>query len=84
MLGQGQIVYQHSTVEQTFKNSFFPSTLNDCFKLDVTLKNFELIAVFKGRLLLFIHPVPSNVCNTFDPIGLKLLARLHLGFSHLN
>ena len=67
-----------------FKNSFFPSTLCDWFKLDVTIRNSESIAIFKSRLLLFIRPVPSNLYNIFDPIGLKLLTRLRLGFSHLN
>ena len=32
----------------------------------------------------FIRPLESNVYNVFDPIGLKFLARLRLGFSHLN
>ena len=32
----------------------------------------------------FIRPNQSNICNIFDPIGLKLLSRLFLGLSHLN
>ena len=66
-----------------FKNSFFPSTLSDWFKLDVPIRNSEQVAIFKSRLS-FILPVPSNVYNIFYPIGLKFLTRLHLGFSHLN
>ena len=78
-----------------FKNSFFPSTLNDWYKLDETIRSSELISIFKSRLLSFIRPLGSNVYNIFDPIGLKLynifdpiglkfLTRLSLGFSHLN
>ena len=67
-----------------FKNSFFPSTLSGWFKLDVTIRNSELIPIYKSRLLSFIHPVPSNAYTIFDPTGLKLLTRLRLGFSHLN
>ena len=67
-----------------FKNSFFPSTLSDWFKLDVTIRNSESIATFQSWLLSFICLVPRNVCNIFDPIGLKLLTRLPLGFSHFN
>ena len=67
-----------------FKNSFFPSTLSHWFNLDITIRNSESIAVFKSRLLSFIRPIPNNVYNIFDPIGLKLLTRLRLGFSHLN
>ena len=67
-----------------FKNIFFPSTLNNWFNLDITIRNSESIAVFKSRLLSFIRPTTNNVYNIFDPIGLKLLTRLRLGFSHLN
>ena len=67
-----------------FKNSFFPSTLNDWYKLDETIRNSESISVFKSRLLSFICLLESNVYNIFGPIGLKLLPRLRLGFSHLN
>ena len=66
-----------------FKYSFFPSTLNDWFKLDNNLRNSESIEIFKSRLLSFIRPVQSNVYSIFDPEGLKLLTRLRLGFTHL-
>ena len=67
-----------------FKNSFFPSTLCDWFNLDFSIRNSESIDVFKTRLLSFIRPIANHVYNIFDPIGLKLLTRLRLGFSHLN
>ena len=37
--------------EVTFKYSFFPSTLNDWFSLDINIRNSELILLFKSRLL---------------------------------
>ena len=67
-----------------FKFSFFPSTLKDWFNLDSSIRNLESLAIFKTRLLSLICPFQSNVYNIFDPIGLKLLTRLRLGFSHLN
>ena len=67
-----------------FRNSFFPSTLNDWFNLDVEIRNSESLAIFKTKLVSFIRPVSSNVYNIFDHVGLKLLTRLRLGFSHLN
>ena len=67
-----------------FENSFFPSTLNDWYNFDETIKNSESISIFKSRLLSFIRPLESNVYNIFDPIGLKFLTRWRLGFSHLN
>ena len=66
-----------------FKNSFFPSTLNDSYKLNETVRNSESDSMFKSRLL-FIRPLDRNVYNIFEPIGLKFLIRLHLSFSHLN
>ena len=67
-----------------FKYSFFPSTLKDWFNLNDSIRNSESIAIFKNRLLSFIRPSRSNIYNIFDPIGVKLLTRLRLGFSHLN
>ena len=32
----------------------------------------------------FIHPVQTNIYNTFDPKGLTFLTRLRLGLTHLN
>ena len=73
-----------------FKFSFLPATLSDWFNLDPSINWFNLdpsiqsISSFKSKLLSFIRPVQSNVYNIFDPQGLKLLTRLHLGISHLN
>ena len=67
-----------------FRNSFFPSTLNDWCKLDETIRNSESILIFKSRLLSFIRPLESKVYNIFDLIGLKFVTCLRLGFSHLN
>ena len=66
------------------KYSFFASTLNDWFNLDDNIRNSESISVFKSKSLCFIHPVQSNICNFFDPKGLKVLNRLRLGLSYLN
>ena len=88
--GQQTIVTRNSNIPtiycrtDCFKYSFFPSTLKNWFNLDASIKNSESIAIFKSRLLSLIRPFQSNVYNIFDPIGLKLLTRLRLGFSHLN
>ena len=34
-----------------FKDSFFPSTLNDWYKLDETIRNSESVSIFKSRRL---------------------------------
>ena len=67
-----------------FKYSFFPFTLREWFRLDINIRNPDSISLFQSRLLSFIRPNQSNIYNTFDPTGLKLLTRLRLGLSHLN
>ena len=67
-----------------FKHSFFPSTLNDWFNLDINIRNSESIPLFKYRLLSFIRPVQNSIYNIFNPKGLKFLTRLRLGLTHLN
>ena len=69
---------------ESFKYSFFPSTLKDWYNLDASIRNSKSIAIFKRTLLSFVRPTQNSVYNIFDPIGLKLLTRLRLGFSHLN
>ena len=67
-----------------FKHSFFPSTLNDWFNLDINIRISESITLFKCRLLSFIRPIQNSIYNIFDPKGLKFLTRLRLGLSRLN
>ena len=87
--GQQTIVTRNSNIPifycrtDFFKYSFFPLTLKDWFNLGVSIGNSESIAIFKSRILSLIRPPQSNVYNIFDPIDLKLLTHLRLGFSHL-
>ena len=67
-----------------FKYSFFPSTLNDWFKLEESIRDSESISVFKNKLLSLIRPVGKDIFNILDPNGIKFLTRLRLGLSHLN
>ena len=66
-----------------FKYSFF-STIKDWFNLNASIRNSEYLTIFKSRLLYFIRPIQRNLCNIFDPTGLKLLTYLRLVCSHLN
>ena len=67
-----------------FKYSFFPSTLNDWFNVDLNIRNSRSVSIFKSKLLSFIRPVQTNIYNIFDPKGLTFLTCLRLSFSHLN
>ena len=66
-----------------FKNSFFPSVISEWNKLDIEICNSASLEIFKKHLLNFIRPNSSNVFNINKPLGLKLLTRLRIGFSHL-
>ena len=39
--------------------------------------------MFRGRLLQFVRPLENNVLTYDNPIGIKYLKGLRLGFSHL-
>ena len=66
-----------------FKNSFFPSVISEWNKLDLEIRNSASLEIFKKHLLNFIRPNSRNVFNINNPLGLKLLARLRIGFRHL-
>ena len=66
-----------------FKNYFFPSVISEWNKLDLEIRNSASLEIFKKHLLNFIRPNSNNVFNINNPLGLKLLTRLRIGFSHL-
>ena len=76
-------IHTFSCRTDCFKYSFFPSTLNDWFNLDLNIRNSDSNSIFKSKLS-FICPVQTNIYNIFDPKGLTFLTRLRLGLSHLN
>ena len=67
-----------------FKYSFFPSTLNYQFDLDLNIRNSKSISKLQSKLLSFIRPVRTIIYNIFHPKGLTFRTRLRLGLSHLN
>ena len=52
-------------------------------KLDLSIRNSTSLNVFKGRLLQFVRPLENSVFTCHNPIGIKYLTRIRLGFSHL-
>ena len=69
---------------ESFKNSFFPYTIEPWSSLDLSSINSNSLEVFKSKLLAFIRPVQRSIYNVFNAQGLKLLTRLRQGLSHLN
>ena len=64
-------------------NTFFPSTITEWNKLDMSIRNSARLNIFKGRLLQFVRHLENSVFTCHNPIEIKYLARLTLGFSHL-
>ena len=48
--------------------------------MQIRLKSFRS---FKKRLLSFIRLMPNSIYNIHNPLGVKYLTRLRIGFSHL-
>ena len=64
-------------------NTFFPSMITEWNKLDLIICNTTSLNIFKGKLLQFVRPLKSILFTCHNPIGIKYLTRLRLGFSHL-
>ena len=67
-----------------FKYSFFPYTIVEWNKLDITLRNAKSFQIFRNSLLKIGRPIQNSIFKIHDPLGIKLLTRLRLGLSHLN
>ena len=66
-----------------FMNTFFLSTITEWSKVDLSISNSTSLNIFKGRLLQFVRPLENSVFTCHNPIGIKYLKKLRLGFSHL-
>ena len=62
---------------------FFPNPINEWNKLNFTIRASSF-NIFRVNLMKIIPPIPYSVFGIFNPLGLKLMARLRLGLSHLN
>ena len=66
-----------------FQNWFLPFTITEWNKLDSDIKNIHSHAMFRKKLLTFIRPLGNDTNRIYDPLGVRLLNRLRLGFCHL-
>ena len=66
-----------------FQNSFFPSAITQRNKLDCYISNADSFEVFKKRALSFIRPMLNRSYDIHNPLGVKYLTRLRIGFTHL-
>ena len=66
-----------------FTNTFFPSTITEWNKLDLSIRKSSSLNTFKSRLLPFVRPLEDSLFTCRNPIGITYLTRIRLGFSHL-
>ena len=70
------------TRTKTFKNSFFPFCVSEWNNLATEIRNAKSINIFKKLVLK--ENKENSLFSIYDPLGVKLLTRLRLQFSHLN
>ena len=51
--------------------------------MDPPVRCAESHSLFGKKPLEFIRPIGNSTCRIHNPIGIKLLNRLRVGFSHL-
>ena len=66
----------------SFKNTFFPYCVNEWNNLKADIRNAKSLSIFKK--LIISGKKENPLFSVYDPLGLKLLTRLRLDFSHVN
>ena len=72
-----------SCKSEYFKNSFIPNVIYEWSKLDPDIGSSTSYNLFRNTFMKFIRSVQRKTFNINDSVGVKLLTRLRLGFSHL-
>ena len=67
---------------KSFKNTFFPYCINEWKNLTVEIRISKSVSAFKK--LIKCEKKENSLFSIYDPLGVKLLTRLRLQFSHLN
>ena len=82
--GNKNNLQEFSCRTESFKHSFFPFCVREWNKLDNNIRDAESIKQFKSMLKNFFSLNQRSLFSIHDPVGVKLLTRLRLQFSHLN
>ena len=64
-------------------NTFFPSTITEWNKLDLSIHKSSSLNTFESRLLRFLRALENSVFTCHNPVKIKYLTRIRIGFSHL-
>ena len=68
---------------ELLQNSFLSYSVNNWNKSDPSIRCAESHSFFRKKPVEFIRPIGNGSYGIHDPIGIKLLSRLQVGFSHL-
>ena len=72
------------SAELYLKNYFLPHKIKEWNKLGSEIRNAETYDSFRKMLLNFRRPIGRSTYKIYDPLGIKLLSRIRLGFSYLS
>ena len=67
-----------------FEKFFLPYAIKEWHKLDPEIRNAKKYTVFQKMLLNFIRHIGNSTYKICDSLGINLLIRLPLCFSHLS
>ena len=82
--GNKNNLQEFSCRTESFKHSFFPFCVREWNKLDNTIRDAESIKQFKSMLKNFFSLNQRSLFSIHYPVGVNLLTRPRLQFSHLN
>ena len=68
---------------QRFGNTFFPYCIREWNELHVSIRTVATLSQFKNELIKCIRPPKRSTFKIDDILGIKLITRIRLGFSHL-
>ena len=79
-----KIIGQIRARTKVFENYFFPCCIKEWLKLGDEIRSIESSKQFKKTILDFIRSKENSIYAIHNILGLKLLTRLRLNFSHLS
>ena len=71
------------TRHNLFKRYFFLSTIIQWNNLDLNIRNWSSLNIFRNCILKFIRPSANSVFDSHNPKAIKFITRLRLVPSHL-
>ena len=69
---------------QILRTLFYHNTVNEWNKLDPEIRRINSYVEFRRKLLSFVRTTENKTFGINYSLGIKLLSRLRIDFSHLN